>query len=103
MQTTKKITKSTLKSFVNKNCGNLYIKSLSRFDGMVDMVTNTESPNWRLAEKSTHESYKNYDLGYKGIYCVHGSGNSFKKYNDGEFEGIEVYNCCGCFIVGKKI
>lgn len=39
MDTQKKITRATIKSFVKKNKDQLYISNKSDFDGMVDGVT----------------------------------------------------------------
>jgi hypothetical protein len=94
-----KITLATLKSFIKKNAENLYIREKSSFDGMVDGVVACD----RHLSKAIHTGdYEKHNLGYKGIWLVGGSRNFFSTYQDNDFTGIEVSNCCGSFIVGVK-
>jgi len=99
-----KITRATLKSFVTKNRENLYIKTKADFCSMTDCVQ-TLSGNFKKAEDVKSENVQGeYNMGIKGIWVVkNGSRNWFAEYNDGIFQGIEVSNCCGNFIVAKKI
>ena len=98
---TKKITKATFKSFLKKNEGNIWVKQRSRFDGCCDGIRYAKNPEFVATVKSelTHEN----ECGYKGIWLVGGSRDYFTSYDDGLFQGISVSNCCGCFIVAKKI
>jgi hypothetical protein len=41
-------------------------------------------------------------FGYKGIWLVNSSRDSFKAFENDLFEGIEVYNCCGSFIIAIR-
>jgi len=101
MKKAKKITKATFKSFIRKNQGTLYIKCMSSFDGMTDCV---EYDNKAGFEKVTeNDSCHGNTLGISGVWLVGGSRNWFKKYEDAEYEGIEVSNCCGSFILAVKI
>lgn len=93
----KKVTKATLKSFIKKNEGKLFIRSKSSFDGMVDGCTNESDRGFKSASKANE--YGKYNLGYKGLWLVGSSGNYFNSYEDDKFVGIEVYNCCGNSIV----
>lgn len=118
----KKITKSTFKSFLKKNEGNLFIQTKSYFDGMVDGCEYVPSSERRFAPLQKHTvrdtdyeyglergrtreeveasvlSNKN-TLGYSGIWLVNSSRDHFNAFDDGEFEGISVYNCCGSFVI----
>ncbi len=97
-----KVTKATLKSFIRKNEGKLFIREKSSFDGMVDGCTNECDRGFNQARKYEGTLREDHNLGYHGIWIVGSSGNSFRAYNDDAFEGIEVYNCCGHFIVAVK-
>ena len=97
----KKITKATFKSFIRKNAGELYIKNLSSFDGMTDCVERIEGAQFRPVNVSEINCPSN-TCGIAGVWLVGGSRNSFTLYDDGEYQGIECYNCCGNFIVGVK-
>lgn len=92
----KKITKATFKSFLRKNEGNIYISVGSRFDGMQDMCV-TQEGGFQKAELN-NDTCDN-QCGYTDIWLVGNSRDSFTAYDDGHFQGIEVYNCCGAFIV----
>jgi hypothetical protein len=94
-----KITKATLKSFIKKNKDNLYINVKSKFDGMTDSC---ESAHNGFSKAQKDNSFDKNKLGYKGIWLVHGSGNYFREYEDMILKGIEVYNCCGRFIVATE-
>lgn len=118
----KKITKTTFKSFLKKNEENLYIQTKSDFDGMSDCVEYISSNQRRFVPlKKGTVSERDYQygaehgrtreeveasffsnkntLGYSGIWLVNSSRNHFNAFDNGEFEGIEVYNCCGSFVV----
>lgn len=85
------MTKATYKSFIRKN-DNLYFKSLSDFDGMVDCVMPTKS-EWKKIEDKN-------DLlnGQKIGWLVNGGRNYFTPIEN----GIEVSNCCGSFQIVNK-
>lgn len=95
----KKITLATIKSFINNEMKNdkLYIASLSSFDGMVDCVMPSDDKNFKKAVKSERNSEN--DLGVAGAWFVKGSRDSFETFENDEFKGFEVYNCCGSFIL----
>lgn len=120
-----KITKATVKSFIKKNEGNLYIRVKSSFDGMTDCVQQleggfreTKKPEDRIVRRPDYSLPKvmsspqtidtvilgvdENNLGAEGVYVVGGSGNLFTAYDDGTFEGFEIYNCCGSQIIAKK-
>ena len=92
-----KITKATLKSFVRNNSENLFVKVSSSFDGMTDCV---ESVNGTYKKVTINPEKANcsHTLGVSGIWLTN-SKNYFSHYEKDGFVGIEVYNCCGCFVV----
>lgn len=94
-----KITKTTLKSFIRDKQG-LYVRHKSRFDGMTDGVEQIPDSRLELVKETTQCLDKSY--GIEGLW-VTSDRNLFKYYNDGQFEGIEIYNCCGSSIVCRKI
>ena len=94
-----KITKATLKSFVRKNANKLFINVKSSFDGQVDGCEPCHAGFQPAVRSEIHEGHT---LGYKGIWLVSGSRDYFRPYNENGFEGIEVSNCCGYFIVAIK-
>lgn len=95
-----KITKSTLKAFINKNQGNLFSKEKSSFDGMVDCVMQNNNTGFNKVE-SIDIASKN-TLGIKDVWLVDGSANYFALYEDEKFIGIEGTNCCGNWIVAIR-
>lgn len=109
-----KITKASFKSFLKKNKGNLFILNTSHFDGMQDMVVNKDNPQWLPLQEQTFDygprkgeinenNINESNLGYKGIYLVNGSRDTFENFQDANgMKGISVYNCCGSFIVAVK-
>ena len=101
-----KITLATLKSFLKKNEGNLYIIEHSRFDGMSDMVeTNLNAKMHKVDDKFNPEAKSTF--GINGVWVVRGSRDWFSERKlttaDAEYEGINCYNCCGEWTVYKKV
>jgi len=98
-----RITRATFKSFLRRNEGKLYFKPLSSFDGMVDCVMPSSNASWRpLARSDRFGPMDDNTLGYAGVWLVGGSRDRFNAHKDDLFEGIEVYNCCGNFIVATR-
>lgn len=117
----KKITKATFKSFIKKNEGNLFIQTKSYFDGSIDGTEfiKKEDRKFIVLNKKTlseidyvmassrgtsREELENCvfnsinTLGYEGIWLVT-DGDGFSHYEDENFVGISVYNCCRSFII----
>jgi hypothetical protein len=90
---TKKITLSTLKSFINKS-SELFVEVKSSFDGMEDGVR-------KVADNFSKVS-KEDAIGHNGVWCVGGSRNYFTFVENDNYFGIEVYNCCGSGILWTK-
>ncbi len=95
-----KITKATVKSFMKKYANELYLKTCSYFDGQIDGTTSVKEPFSPIVKTD-----RNLDrtLGIQGAWFVGSSRDYFNSYNDGKFEGFEVSNCCGHFVLAKKI
>lgn len=92
----KRITLATLKSFIKKNADKIYIKELSKFNGMIDCVSNVvDDFKHTIFDATNHKS----TLGYNGIWLVGRSDDRFTAFENSQYIGIEVYNCCGNFIV----
>lgn len=97
---TKKITLSTVKSFIRKNKDNLFLNLKSSFDGMTDMVETCKNSSFKKATETTGNL--SYTLGIAGTWFVGSSRDYFSQYEDDQFTGIKVYNCCGSFILAIK-
>lgn len=95
-----KITKATFKSFVKKNRSNLLILCKSDFDGMSDCVMPTGDTLFHKVVDADHIHENN--LGIQGVWLVGGSRDYFTAYEKDGIQGIDVYNCCGHFVVGVK-
>lgn len=103
----KKPTLATLKSFIRKNEGKLFIKCESSFDGMTDCVEQLNNPQYRPATKYENRSvFKQPDevsnqntLGYNGVWLVGSSRDYIKQITEDGFTGFNVYNCCGSFSI----
>ena len=93
-ETQKKITLATLKSFIRKNANSLYIKTKSRFDGMTDCVQEVQDQFTTILAENA--------IGLKGAYLVGDSRNHFWNFENDNFVGIEISNCCGRSILAVK-
>jgi len=97
----RKITMATVKSFVKKNRENLFITTKSRFNSMSDMVESDSSASFQAATPGNINNTE-HTLGIAGAWFVGQSRDYLKSYEDILFTGIEVYNCCGSFILAVK-
>ncbi len=95
-----KTTLATIKSFVKKNDGRLFIKCKSSFDGMVDCVMPTGDGAFHAALKA--DAHHDANLGIQGAWFVRGSRDWFTPYEDEQFTGYDVSNCCGSFTLAVK-
>jgi hypothetical protein len=94
----KKITLSTVKSFIRKNSENLFINVNASFDGMQDCVTSVNG-GFTIAKADDREWNKRNTLGVSGAWFVGSSRDYFSAYETESMTGIEVWNCCGKFIL----
>jgi len=96
----KKITLTTIKKFIRDNRPNLYIKVKSSFDGMSDMVESIDGAQFKSVVEDTRTS--NHTLGIQGAWFVFDSRDHFDAYDKNGFQGYEVYNCCGSFVLAIR-
>ena len=94
-----KITKATIKSFIRKNVGNLYFYVNSSFDGMTDCVQPVNS-GWKKSQSCSNAD--RHTLGQTGLWLVGGSRDYFTPYENAEYTGYEISNCCGLSIIAVK-
>ena len=100
MDTSKKITLATFKSFVKKNRNQLLINVGSSFDGMTDCVQSTNDSGFSTALDS--DTPFNNNLGIHGVWLVFGSRDYFYPSNENGLTGIKVSNCCGSFTIAIR-
>lgn len=95
----KKITKATVKSFIRKNEGKIYVKVQSSFDGMVDGIRFIED-QFEIAEKETVNT--DHTFGIQGAWFVGHSRDYCRAYEDQNFVGYYIHNACGSFYLTTK-
>jgi len=94
-----KVTKATFKSFLRKNEGKLHVNHKRSFDGMIDGCAELHDGFTPVVKDDT---FIEKSFGIKGLWLVGGGRDYFNAYNDGKYEGIEVFNCCGSSIIATK-
>jgi hypothetical protein len=87
----KKITLTTLKSFIKKS-DKLFVETISSFSGMSDMVEMNE-------DRQLIEVSKEKAIGHEGVWIVGNSRDYFKFMETETHYGIKVYNACGSEIL----
>lgn len=92
-----KITRATLKSFIKNN--QVFIKVKSSFDGMTDCVQSV-ADEFRKVEGFNFDDKNTF--GISGLWLVDCSNNLFQEWENDEYRGIEIYNCCGASIIATK-
>jgi hypothetical protein len=98
--TTKKITLATVKAFIRKNHGGLFIRVGSHFDGMRDCVEFNQDSEFSPALPAERPLKNN--LGIQGAWCVLGGRDWFAHFEADGMTGIEISNCCGTFTLAIK-
>ncbi len=96
-----KITLATVKSFIKKNQGQLFINITSEFDGMTDGCE-SRNKGFESAKTESTPCMQSHSLGIDGAFFVGSSRDYFSAYSDNSFEGIKISNCCGRFILAVK-
>ena len=93
-----KNTLSTIKAFCRREAknGNLWIKKLSAFSGMIDCVESV-ADNFK---KTNFDEKEEYTYGMAGAWFA--GRNYIQEYTNNDFIGYEISNCCGSFIVAMK-
>lgn len=92
----KKITRASLKSFIKKNEKNLFVMSLSSFDGMVDCVMPTDDTMRKVESVNFDDEHS---FGLRGLWLVGHSDDYFEAWEGERYVGIKIYNCCGSSII----
>lgn len=92
-----KITRATLKSFIKNN--QVFVKVKSSFDGMTDCVQSV-ADEFRKVEGFNFDEQNT--LGIRGLWLVGHSDDYFTEWENEEYKGIEIYNCCGTSIIATK-
>lgn len=95
-----KVTRATLKSFIRKNAGKLYIWRRRAFDSMVDGCTSTAETGFSPALSS--DRHPEHTYGIAGVWMVGGGRDYITPYSGNGFSGFEVYNSCGSFYLAVK-
>lgn len=95
----KKITLATLKKFIKENKFDLFLKRKSEFSGMTDGL---EFIKEEFSPVTFTNSNLENTLGIEGVWVVGGSRNYFTTFENEAYIGIDVYNCCGNFILTVK-
>lgn len=98
----KKITRATLKSFINKNRDQLLVKVESDFDGMVDCVMPSRDATFTPAVSDDRDYAFENTLGIRGLWLVGQSRDGFQPFEDDQLVGIKYYNCCGSGVIAIK-
>lgn len=97
MAANKNITAITVRSFVKRNEGKVFIKKTAEFDGMTDCVEQIMD-NW-------HEAKYCLDIrrgiGLQGVYIIDGR-TYYYAYEDSEFVGYRYSNCVERGIIAVK-
>jgi hypothetical protein len=95
----KKITKTTLKSFLKEFSGKLYIKESAKFS--IDSDCNVSKDNEFIKVLNTPNFYNSY-IKLDGV-LIYSVGNNFMEFfENSEFYGIKVSHCSGRVIVAIK-
>ena len=94
-----KITLTTIKSFIKNNKGKIFISTRNRFSGMTDGIEPCNDKGFYLADQTDP---KCHTMGIKNAYFVFDSRDYFSIYKDDQFNGYEVSNCIGNFILAIK-
>lgn len=99
---TKKITLSTVKSFIKNNRDNLFINVKSSFDGMTDCCESQYDGFVKVLNDKDKFFHSN-SLGIAGAWFVGSSRDYFSPYEALGMKGISVSNSCGHFVLAIKV
>ena len=99
MDTSKRITMATVKSFLRKNNGKVLIRVKSRFDGMTDSVEWNRNQGFALAAPA---GFPENTLGLSGAWFVGSSRDRLSPLSEPGLVGFHVYNSCGSFDIAVQ-
>lgn len=92
----KKATIATVKSFVKKNYGDIYSKSTYDHND-----NNGHYDDKKFIHNSYSDNHPEYKIGLSNVWIV-SDKNFVQPYDDAEYAGYRVSNCCRTFIVAIK-
>ena len=101
-----KITLSTIKKFIKNE--NLYIKTKSDFNPMIDSIEIVKSEFKKVVPYTSNSNCfestnaDKYTLGIQGAWFVGRSRDYFREFENEEYKGYYISNCCGSFILVIK-
>lgn len=101
----KRITRSTIKSFVRKNRDNLLIKVKSSFNGMVDGVCDVQDDFDPIVSDDRDDCTSENTLGISGAWLTLSrgfGGDRYTAYSENGLQGYTISNCCGSFILAVR-
>jgi len=90
----KRITITTIKAFIRRNHGKIYICHHTAFDGMTDGI---EMCSQEIVPVEPTDSNLENTLGISGAWFVRHGKNYFKQVEKPGMKGYHVYNSCGSF------
>lgn len=96
----KKTTLATIKCFISTEAkrNNLYIKELSKFNGMTD-GTEEVNDDFHLVDSKLINLGTQYTFGISKAWFVGYSRDYFTVFADEKYIGYKVHNSCGSFIL----
>ena len=97
MAANKNITAITVRSFVKRNEGKVFIKKTAEFDGMTDCVEQIVD-NWHEADYCLDIRR---GIGLQGVYIIDGR-TYYYPYEDSEFVGYRYSNCVESGMIAVK-
>ena len=96
-----KPTLASLKSFIRKNRNDLLLKVTSSYSCMIDGCEYYKEATFTPVQNTDRDA--KYTLGISGVWWVaNGSRNYITPFDNGEYLGYEVSNCCGNFTLAVK-
>ena len=98
-----KFTIASAKSFIKKNQNNLLVKFSSTFDGQIDGTRNNWDAQFEPAVVDFTDARNiSHNLGVCGTWFVGSSRDMLTPFEDLDYIGFHVYNCCGSFSIAIK-
>jgi hypothetical protein len=98
-----RITRATIKGFVNRNRENLLFRGISDFDPMTDCVEHNSVRVWAKAHRNDCAEDNRETSGIAGVWLVGGSRNCFSSISEPGITGYHCYNCCGSWDIGVEV
>lgn len=97
LRSKKKLTLTHLKGFLKKDPKNLWISHRTAFNGMIDCVDTCDDQSFKPAVFNDEKVVQS--VGVEELTVVGDSRDHITIYEDDDFYGLSVYNCCGESVV----